>query len=146
MNIFDDMTDERLATEVRMLMRNDLLHEAVVCAARDRILKISRELANLRAERDAVCGLIAGDTQILDLPPYVQTLVCNARTWRLIDQLRQREGASVMLFCDNADFNEQPNSAIEVSDDWTNWQDRRFTGETVTAALEAALLARAAVG
>lgn len=36
------VTDEEMAGMVRMLMRDDLHHEAVVCAARDRILHLSQ--------------------------------------------------------------------------------------------------------
>jgi hypothetical protein len=37
---YADMCDEDLAGKVRMLMRGDLEHEAVVCAARDRIMAL----------------------------------------------------------------------------------------------------------
>lgn len=53
----------------------------------------------------------------------------------LIEQLRQSEGAAVTILCDNPDFNDQPNSAVEVVADWTNWQTVRFTGHNLTEAL-----------
>lgn len=56
----------------------------------------------------------------------------------LIDKLREPEGHSVTLFCDNPDFNGQPNCAIEVCGDWTGWEDKRFPGDTVLEALEKA--------
>lgn len=43
------LSDVEIAGEVRMLMRNDIVHEAIVCAARDRILHLSEELARLDA-------------------------------------------------------------------------------------------------
>lgn len=46
--IFPDKTDEEIAHMVRMLMRDDLRHEAVVTAARDRILKLVEENTRLR--------------------------------------------------------------------------------------------------
>lgn len=58
-----------------------------------------------------------------------------AETLALIDALRHDEGHSVTLVNDNADFNGLPNCAIEVVGDWTGWEWRRFTGETVLEAL-----------
>ena len=43
------LSDAVVAGRVRMLMRNDLDHEAVCCMARDRIRDLSREVARLRA-------------------------------------------------------------------------------------------------
>lgn len=42
------LSDVEIAGEVRMLMRNDVAHEAIVCAARDRILHLSEEVERLR--------------------------------------------------------------------------------------------------
>src|SRR5258708_16438633 len=61
--------------------------------------------------------------------------------WKIIEALRAPEGAEVTMICDNPDFNGQPNSAIEVCDDWTGWDTKRFTGDTVLDALRAAYLA-----
>jgi hypothetical protein len=61
--------------------------------------------------------------------------------WKIIEALRAPEAAEVTLICDNPDFNGQPNSAIEVCDDWTGWETKRFTGDTVLDALRAAYLA-----
>lgn len=58
--------------------------------------------------------------------------------WDLIERLREAEGNSVTLICDNHDFNGQPNAAVICNGDWTLWTDRRFTGDTVLQALEAA--------
>lgn len=60
--------------------------------------------------------------------------------WKIIEALRSPEGAEVTLICDNPDFNGQPNSAIEVCDDWTGWDTKRFTGDTVLDALRTAYL------
>lgn len=53
-----------------------------------------------------------------------------------IDDLRENEGASVNVLCDNPDG--APNNAIEVCDDWTGWEPRRFEGDTLMRALNAA--------
>lgn len=60
-----DVSDEDLAGRVRMLMRNDLDHEMIVCAARDRIMclvKEKRELAErvktLESELAELLGLL----------------------------------------------------------------------------------------
>lgn len=42
------MSDEWVANNVRMLMRNDLDHEAIVVAARDRIMRLSLEVERLK--------------------------------------------------------------------------------------------------
>ncbi len=52
-----------------------------------------------------------------------------------IDRLRENEGASVLICCDNPDFNGLPNCAVEITDGWTDWETLRFTGETVPEAL-----------
>ncbi len=44
---YPDLSDFHMAGKVRMLMRSDLDHEGVVCGARDRIMCLSKERANL---------------------------------------------------------------------------------------------------
>ena len=61
---------------------------------------------------------------------------------RMVTALRSKEGDSLTLLSDNADFNGQPNNAIECNGDWTGWEDRRFTGETLHASVQAAYVAR----
>lgn len=63
-------------------------------------------------------------------------------TWALIEELRAPEGAEVSIACDNPDFNGQPNSVVEIIDDWTGWKPRRFGGENVLEALRAAKTVR----
>lgn len=48
------LSDVEIASEVRMLMRNDIAHEMIVCAARDRILHLSEENERLRKAIDAI--------------------------------------------------------------------------------------------
>lgn len=43
-----DKSDEWIASEIRMLMRGDLWHEAICIAARDRIMRLSLQVAELR--------------------------------------------------------------------------------------------------
>ncbi|MEY9248365.1 hypothetical protein AB7M45_007892 [Bradyrhizobium elkanii] len=62
--------------------------------------------------------------------------------WLLVEALRADEAHSVTLFCDNPDFNMRPNSAVEVCGDYTDWNERRFEGDNLTAALMAAYLAK----
>ena len=57
---------------------------------------------------------------------------------KYIDFLRTDEADSVTLLSDNPDFNGQPNCAIECNGYWTNFEDRRFAGDTIEAALELA--------
>lgn len=46
------MSDEWVADRVRMLMRMDIDHEGICCAARDRIMRLSLQAAALKREQD----------------------------------------------------------------------------------------------
>ena len=61
----------------------------------------------------------------------------------LIDYLREDEGSSVTIFNDNADFNGQPDRAIEVSGPFTDYQPVRYAGATLLECLLHAATARA---
>jgi hypothetical protein len=69
--------------------------------------------------------------------------------WRiagpLIDELRNggTEGATVGIVSDNRDF-DGPNCCITVADEWTNWADKAFYGDSVIDCLNAAIAARKA--
>lgn len=52
---------------------------------------------------------------------------------KLVDTLRSDEGNSVTILCDNPEG--PPNNAVEVQGAWTEWEDRRFDGETLLEAL-----------
>lgn len=60
----------------------------------------------------------------------------------MLNDLRRDEGDTVTLLCDNPEFNGQPNNAVECNGGWTEWQDRRFTGDTLEQAVAAAHEAR----
>lgn len=47
---FSQLNDFDLGGSVRMLMRDSFMHEPLVCAARDRIYKLSMELAEAKAK------------------------------------------------------------------------------------------------
>lgn len=49
---FAHLSDAEMANYVRMLMRDDLDHEAVLTGARDRIMHLSARIAELERERD----------------------------------------------------------------------------------------------
>lgn len=81
----------------------------------------------------------------LDMQP-LYAAVLNSDVYEqhdLIEKLREPEGATVSLFCDNPEP-ETParNNAIEINDDWTNWKPRRFEGENLVEALRSARAAR----
>lgn len=59
-----------------------------------------------------------------------------------LNRLREDEGNSVTFICPNPDFNGEPDEAIEVSAEWTNWEPRRFTGQSLAECLKAAEKAR----
>jgi hypothetical protein len=58
----------------------------------------------------------------------------------MIHQLRAEEGAEVAIMCPNPEG--PPNEAVEITDDWTGWEPRRFTGDTLLQALEGAASAK----
>lgn len=60
----------------------------------------------------------------------------------MLTALRREEGDSITLLCDNPDFNGLPNNAVECCGAWTDWKDRRFTGDSLLLAVRAAYLAR----
>ncbi len=63
-----------------------------------------------------------------------------AAAWALVEALREAEGNTVTLVCDNPDFNGQPNCLVECCGDWTNYETHRFPGDTMMDALKAAYL------
>jgi hypothetical protein len=65
-----------------------------------------------------------------------------ARIVELIELLVADEGNSCQVVCPNPDWNDLPNRVIEVSAEWTDWKPRRFGGDTLLAALEAAVKCR----
>lgn len=56
-----------------------------------------------------------------------------------INELRANEGATVVLCCDNPDFNGMPDCIITVCDHWTGWTDKQFGGKNLEQALEKAV-------
>lgn len=61
--------------------------------------------------------------------------------WRLIDLLRSQEGDSVTILCDNPEpCTEAENNAVICNGDWTDWEDRRFSGVSLLDALSAAMI------
>ena len=56
-----------------------------------------------------------------------------------LHELRDEDGAGVLINCANPDGTGPDNEAVEVTSDWTNWQPRRFEGQTLKLALENAV-------
>lgn len=50
---YGHMSDEWVADRVRMLTRNDIDHEAICCASRDRIMRLTLKLEKCEIDRDA---------------------------------------------------------------------------------------------
>lgn len=87
----------------------------------------------------------AKKTGNLETRPFVQNaaLIIEALDYlAIVEALREPEGAEVILLCDNPEFNNKPNNAIEIVDDWTQWTVRRFEGDTMLDCLRQALRAR----
>lgn len=60
-----------------------------------------------------------------------------------INILRQDEGSSVIILCDNPDYNGLPNNAILCCGDWTDWEERRFAADSLLGCFDLALEAYA---
>lgn len=89
------------------------------------------------APAPALCDVVS---QIVrELPPIMSDL----HQFREILALRAEEGDAVTIPCDNPDFG-GPNCAIEVSAWWTEYNERRFSGDTLAECLNAANSARQA--
>jgi hypothetical protein len=56
-----------------------------------------------------------------------------------LEELRANEGASLTINCSNPEGTGPDNEAVEVADDWTNWQPLRFYGSTLRLALGSAM-------
>lgn len=52
---YADKSDQEVAGMVRMLMRDDLEHESICVAARDRIGKLSHDVATLQGNIESLC-------------------------------------------------------------------------------------------
>lgn len=65
------------------------------------------------------------------------------RIVELIEMLVADEGAELSIACPNPDF-DGPQRIIDVCDQWTDWDNARFEGDTLQEALEAALTSRQA--
>jgi hypothetical protein len=61
---------------------------------------------------------------------------------RMIDGLRAGEGSSVDVLCENPEGTGPDNHAVDVFGEWTDWCPRRFYGQTLHAALAAAVDAK----
>lgn len=59
-----------------------------------------------------------------------------------VNELRAEGGACVEFCCPNEDFNGQPDEIVDVTASWTDWEPRRFGGDTLLAALQLALAAK----
>lgn len=66
----------------------------------------------------------------------------NANIVAMINELRAEEGSSVTIVCDNPDFNDLPDRAVDCSGEWTNGSEERFGGDTLAQALAAAVAAK----
>jgi hypothetical protein len=53
----------------------------------------------------------------------------------IIERLVETEGASVTILCENPEGSGPDNHAVLVSDDWTDWHEKRFEGRTRYEAL-----------
>ncbi len=89
------------------------------------------------AARNALLPLLndldAAEKRVVELEGIVKPL----------DRLRANEGASVTIVCPNPEFTDDGrDQGVDVTDEWTDWEPRRFYGVTLAKALEAAEAAK----
>lgn len=77
---------------------------------------------------------------LVELLPVQSDIAKALESWRICERLRNDDhlGASVHLLCDNEDGNGPDNCAVEIHTDLTQWEAKRFYGQTVLDALTAA--------
>lgn len=59
-----------------------------------------------------------------------------------LNEIRQDEGTTVSIICDNPDFGSGPDAQISVNADWTNWKDEHFPGKSLAECLKYAATVR----
>lgn len=105
----------------------------------------SRQTA--RAMRDAAIGAFDAARAALASSPTEQMQngeeMPEVAAMRYIEELRREEGDSVRILCDDPEASTTDKRlAIECNGSWTDWQDRRFYGESVLQCLAKAVCAR----
>jgi hypothetical protein len=71
MMVFAELSDLEMASKVRMLMRGDLVHEAVCVGARDRIMYLSQQLAIALAKVEELEKVVANRAKGCTIYPTV---------------------------------------------------------------------------
>jgi hypothetical protein len=104
------------------------------------ISDLMQQIDRLKAEREVVARALFGDGWdcCSNLGPCAQSIAAQAHIAGLIDFLRDEEGDSVTVLCDNPEG--PPNNAVVCNGRWTEWKDKRFKGDTLADALSAAWL------
>ncbi len=68
---------------------------------------------------------------------YTQAVSDAAEMLEHLEYLREEEGASVEIYCDNPEY-DGPNVKVALTGSATNWSEREFGGDNMVAALRAA--------
>lgn len=114
------------------------IHRDAHCYAREALSSIrspirGSEIGSLRHQEMPLAP--GGDVEALE-----GLIEANKPFVAMLHALREDEGDSVTLLCDNPEG--PPNNAIECNGGWTDWVDRRFGGETIEQAVRLAYLAK----
>lgn len=104
---------------------------AKIVVAASRLISVANEFDNDPS--------IVGE-HLESLITAVDLLGDDSKILAAVSVLRLNEGSSVTILCDNPDG--PPNNAIEVVDEWTGWEPRRFEGSTLLGALLKAIATR----
>ncbi len=97
-----------------------------------RLKEIVRKLINQHGTLTRVSSDVTRNVRML-----VDNFLQLANRHGMIDELREEEGNTVTLLCPNPEGS--PAQAVLCDGEWTNWEPRRFHGETVEECLVKAL-------
>ena len=82
---------------------------------------------------------VLSDGSVARLLEYIDDLEFYRRIFTQIETLRQSEGNSVTVFCDNPEAESiEKQCAVEVLADFTDWKEETFWGKTWGEALDKA--------
>lgn len=89
-----------------------------------------------------------GNTGYARSSVYVEDVKLALDAWAsvvMLELLRKDEGASVTVLCDNPEaVSADVQCAVEISDDWTDWEPKRFYGRDIGTCLKQAIEAKGA--
>lgn len=105
--------------------------EARCEAVRLKSLEFASDATRHRNQRDAAeIAAQHSQTRALAAEAKLAEAREGAEIWQIIKKLTFDEGASLNVLCPNPDFNGLPDYAIEINNEATGWEDKRFSDDS----------------